>query len=225
VRRLLKWVGIVAGGLAVLLVVLVVLAARGVIGPGPASPEVIASFVDQDDTRLDRAWALPVAATFKRELFWQSNGSTCGPASLVNVYRSLGDDVADEDAILDGTGKCLLGFCALGLTLDELADVARASGGHEVTVLRGLGPEQFREHLLLANDPANRYIVNFTRHEIFGTGGGHHSPIGGYLEAEDLVLVLDVNGHYKPWLVDRARLFHAIDTWDGDEKRGLLRIR
>ncbi|TIP80973.1 MAG: hypothetical protein E5X63_29610, partial [Mesorhizobium sp.] len=65
-------------------------------------------------------------------------------------------------------------------------------------------------------------IVNFTREKIFGTGAGHHSPIGGYLEAEDLVLVLDVNEAFKPWLIELERLFSAMDTidGDGDKKRG-----
>jgi hypothetical protein len=57
-----------------------------------------------------------------------------------------------------------------------------------------------------------------------GAGTGHHSPIGGYLEAEDLVFVLDVNRDYQPWLIERARLFAAMDTWDGNKKRGLLLI-
>jgi Phytochelatin synthase len=43
-------------------------------------------------------------------------------------------------------------------------------------------------------------------------------------EAEDLVFVLDVNHDYQPWLVERARLFAAMDTWDGKKKRGLLLI-
>ncbi len=59
---------------------------------------------------------------------------------------------------------------------------------------------------------------------IFGAGAGHHSPIGGYLENEDLVFVLDVNRDYRPWLVERARLFNAMNTWDGDKKRGMLLI-
>ena len=68
--------------------------------------------------------------------------------------------------------------------------------------------------------------INFSREPIFGTGAGHISPIGGYLEAEDLVFVLDVNEDYKPWLVERERLFSAMDTidGDGDKKRGLLLI-
>jgi hypothetical protein len=91
-------------------------------------------------------------------------------------------------------------------------------------VLRGLSPEAFREHLLRSNDPAHRYIVNFTRKPIFGAGGGHHSPIGGYLADRDLVFVLDVNREFEPWLIERPRLFAAMDTLDGDQKRGLLAI-
>ena len=69
-------------------------------------------------------------------------------------------------------------------------------------------------------------MVNFLREKIFGAGAGHHSPVGGYLEAEDMVLVLDVNEHFKPWLIETDRLFAAMDTVDSDggRKRGLLRI-
>jgi hypothetical protein len=44
------------------------------------------------------------------------------------------------------------------------------------------------------------------------------------MEAEDLVFVLDVNSDYQPWLVERTRLFAAVNTRDGDQKRGLLLI-
>ena len=72
--------------------------------------------------------------------------------------------------------------------------------------------------------PGRRYIVNFSRERIFGAGVGHHSPIGGYLEAEDLVFILDVNSDYQPWLVASKRLFDAVNTFDGSNKRGLLLI-
>jgi hypothetical protein len=41
-----------------------------------------------------------------------------------------------------------------------------------------------------------------------------------------MVFVLDVNERYKPWLIERERLFSALDTIDsdGDKKRGLLLI-
>lgn len=212
-----------------LLVVFLALAAAVValpfvLKPPPIPPAVIASSVTHDAALLERAWQLPAARAFARELAWQSNGSVCGPASLANTFRSLGESATSEDEVLAGTGRCLTGFCFMGLTLDELAGVARAHTKHKVRVLRDLTPDKFRDQLRLSNDPSRRFVVNFTRKAIFGGGGGHHSPIGGYLEPEDLVFVLDVNRDFKPWLVERPRLFAAIDTLDGAKKRGLLRI-
>jgi hypothetical protein len=112
----------------------------------------------------------------------------------------------------------------MGLTLNELAGLARAKTRRSVTVLRDMSAEEFREHLKRSNDSAHRYIINFDRKMIFGAGAGHHSPIGGYLENEDLAFVLDVNRDYRPWLVERTRLFDAMNTWDGDKKRGMLLI-
>jgi hypothetical protein len=155
---------------------------------------------------------------------WQSNASLCGPASLANVFRSFGQKTTTEDAVLAGTGKCWTGFCIIGLTLDELAELADAKTDRKVSVLRDLTPEQFLEHLHRSNDLSRRYVINFSRASIFGSGTGHHSPIGGYLEAEDLVLVLDVNSKFQPWLIERSRLFSAMDTFDGDKKRGLVLI-
>jgi len=105
-----------------------------------------------------------------------------------------------------------------------LAEVARLHTQRKVTVLRDLTAAEFQEHLRHANDPGRRYIINFDRETIFGAGVGHHSPIGGYLEMEDLVFVLDVNRDFQPWLIERERLFSAMDTRDGQRKRGLLLI-
>jgi hypothetical protein len=189
------------------------------------SPEAIEASVIRTPELVEQAWRLPVAATFNSDMTWQSNGSRCGPASIANAFRSIGEEETTEAQVLEGTGKCWTGFCIVGLTLDELAEVARAHTERKVSVIRDLTAEQFHEHMKHANDPDRRYIINFTREEIFGGGGGHHSPIGGYLEAEDAVFVLDVNENYKPWLVKRERLFKAMDTFDGDRKRGLLLIQ
>jgi hypothetical protein len=215
-RRLFMGAGVIAA-----LVVAVAL----LFAPARVSQEAIQTSVTRDAPLIERAWQLPAASTYAREVVWQSNPSRCGPASLANVFRSLGDPASTEGAVLAGTGRCWTGFCFLGLTLDELADVARAHAGRKVTVLRDLTPEEFREHLRRSNDPAQRYVVNFSRAAIFGEGVGHHSPIGGYLEAEDLVFVLDVSSRFQPWLVERQRLFSAMDTRDGEKKRGLLLIQ
>jgi hypothetical protein len=184
----------------------------------------IQSSVTRTSALIERAWQLPVAGTFGRLVGWQSNPSICGVASLANVFRSLGDGPKTEGEVLRGTNHCWFGVCIIGLTLDELAGVAAVHTQRKVTVLRDLTPEAFLTHLRQANDPTRRYIVNFSRQSIFGAGGGHHSPIGGYLEDEDLVFVLDVNRKFEPWLVERSRLFTALDTRDGDAKRGLLLI-
>ena len=188
------------------------------------SPDAIRSSVTRSEAGIEKAWRLPAASTFKRELTWQSNPSLCGPASIANALRSLGETATSEDSVLAGAGRCWTGICFMGLTLDELAEVTRLKTRRTVTVLRDLSPDQFQQQLRRANDTGRRYIINFSRKEIFGAGTGHHSPIGGYLEAEDLVFVLDVNRDYQPWLIARARLFAAMDTWDGKKKRGLLLI-
>jgi hypothetical protein len=192
--------------------------------PSQVSTEAIRSSVIRTPELIDRAWTLPVAATFKSSVTWQSNGSRCGPASLANIFRSIGEEETTEASVLDGTGKCWTGICIMGLTLDELAEVARTKTMREVVVLRDLTSEEFREHMKRANDSTRRYIINFSREKIFGAGVGHHSPVGGYLEAEDMVFVLDVNEDYQPWLIERERLFSAMDTADGDRKRGLILI-
>jgi Phytochelatin synthase len=183
-----------------------------VVGQSKVPPQAIASSVTRTPELVQRAWRLPVATTFNRQIIFQSNGSRCGPAAVANAYRSLAEAPITEGKVLAGTGRCWTGVCIFGLTLDELTDVARANTSRKITVLRDLTEEQFREHLRRSNDPTRRYIVNFNRERIFGAGVGHHSPIGGYLEAEDLVFILDVNPDYQPWLVERTRLFAAVNT-------------
>ena len=187
-------------------------------------PSIAATPEYKDSALLARAWALPVAATYERPVASQSNGSVCGPASVANVLRSLGDSNASQASVLEATGKCRIGLCIPGLTLDELADIARQKTSKKVTVVRDIDIDELRVHLRRANDPTRRYLMNFHRGLLFGKGVGHHSPIGGYLEAEDLVLVLDVNDAFGPWLVETERLFRAMDSVDSStgKKRGLI---
>ncbi len=192
--------------------------------PAQISREAIAASVTQTPDAVERGWRLPVAQTFNHRLFAQSNFSLCGPASLANVFRSLSEPAKTESEVLAGTGLCWTGFCLPGLTLDELAEVAKAHTNRKVSVLRDLTLDEFRDHLRRSNEASRRYIINFRRREIFGKGGGHFSPIAGYLENEDLVFVLDVNDKFRPWLIERSRLFAAMNTLDGDKKRGLLLI-
>jgi hypothetical protein len=82
--------------------------------------------------------------------------------------------------------------------------------------------DELRSELRAANDESRRYVSNFDRSSLFGGGGGHHSPLGGFLEDEDLALVLDVNSSFGPWLVEPQRLLEAMTTDGGF--RGLARF-
>lgn len=180
-----------------------------------------------EQAHLERAWALPVAATYRARFDSQHDGSFCGPTSLVNVVRSTGGD-ADQDHVLEGTDiDTTFGFLPGGITLDQLAELARARlPGRTVTVHRDLDLDAFRALMRRANEPGVRMIVNFHRGPLFARGGGHHSPIGGYLEDEDLVFVLDVNDDYDPWLTRTERLYQAVDTVDpaSGQERGILLV-
>jgi hypothetical protein len=171
----------------------------------------------QDSRLLERAWNLPVARTYPHALVFQSNPSACGPTALENVFKSLGAPPKSD--------VCPFNLCLGGLTLDALA--AAAEGPRwRVTALRDLSPEQWRDEVRHFNDPNRRYVANFHRGPLFARGGGHHAPIGGWLEADDLVFVLDVNASFGPWLVPSERMYQAIDTVDrsSGKKRGLLRL-
>lgn len=182
----------------------------------------------RDATLVVNAWALPVAAAYRAGPFdYQRNQSFCGPASAVNVQRSLGRAQTQDDVLNDTGISTIFGHTYFGLTLDEQADLLRKKTGLTVRVLRSIGVEAFRAEMARANDPARRYVINFHRGPLFGRGHGHHSPILGYLAEQDLVFVGDVNRDFGgPWLVKTARLYEAMDTTDdtGGKKRGLIVI-
>lgn len=69
-----------------------------------------------------------------------------------------------------------------------------------------------------------RYFIYCYRAKMFNADIGHHSPHRGYLEVEDLVLVLEFSSLNQPWLIESSRLFAAMDTFDGGKRRGLLLI-
>jgi len=82
-------------------------------------------------------------------------------------------------------------------------------------VLRELDPRAvFASSCATSNDPGRRYILNFSpRARCFGRGGGHHSPIAGYLADEGTWCSCStVNRKYGPWLVSSERLYQAMSN-------------
>ena len=174
--------------------------------------------VVRDEGLLAEAWRLPSAQRYQ-PLLSQSVTSICGPTSAGNVLKSMGADRGRNP------------FSRFGLRAMSLDQLARESAevvpsSWRVDVVRLRDEAHLREELKKSNDGGFRYIANFSRRPLFGHGGGHHSPLGGYLAHEDLAFVLDVNAGYGPWLTPVETLFEALNTTDrGDgQTRGLVRF-
>ena len=221
-------------GLAALLTVALLFAAVTVgpllFEPNPYKgiPSIEASIEYQSPNLLRQAWALPVASAYRRGGFeYQSNPSFCGPASVANVLRSLGKQTNQAKVIDETQFEPWFGILPGGLTLDELSELAAVRLGSKPYIVRDPSLEEFRAWLKRSNDSSYRIIANFHRGPLFGRGHGHFSPILGYLETEDLVLVGDVNRDYRPFLVSSERLWRGTDTVDREtgKERGLIAAR
>ena len=185
------------------------------------TPSIERNPVYRDAALLRRAWALPVALAYRRGGFeYQNNPSFCGPTSVANVLRSLGVSANQTDVIAGTRYDPWFGVLLGGLTLDQAADLLALRLDGPVQTARGLDAARFRTFLRRSNDPEVRIIANFHRGPLFGRGHGHLSPILGYLEREDLVLVGDVNAAYRPFLVPSEKLLAAINTIDDATGRG-----
>lgn len=182
---------------------------------------------DFRDELIESAWEQPVARRYRETgLLEQTVFALCGPTSLAQVLRSAGI-AAEPGKVLDDTPvRTLFGARLGGMSLDQVAEVLAIKSKQEVATLRDLELPAFRAELAGVNDPRRRYIANFNRRPLFGWGGGHHSPIGAYLEAEDALLILDVNGGVGPWLVSVARFHQLVSTRDAwmTQSRGLARL-
>jgi len=180
----------------------------------------------QNPALLERAWQQPVAATYREGFEYQNNWAFCGPATVVNLFHSLGIDRYTQENLFDNTPLGYWKARILGLTLDEMAELIESTSDDDAVILRDLTREEFRARLRDTNDPTKRYLINFNRAPLFGVAIGHYSPIGGYLEDQDLVFVLDVLDKYKPFLVPADRLYEAMDTVDSEtgKKRGLILV-
>jgi hypothetical protein len=168
---------------------------------------------------LQKAWELPVAKLYF-PLLSQGFMSICGPTSVANVLRSMR---------VPAKKNPLRGFGLRPMSLDQLASESAevVPPGWQVRAVRPQTVDEMRHELRASNDQGRRYIINFARWSLFGGGGGHHSPLGGFLEDEDLAFVLDVNPGFGPWLVSPQRLFEAMNTradWSTGQTRGLARF-
>ncbi len=111
-----------------------------------------------------------------------------------------------------------------GLTLDEVIDILK-NHGYKVDKYHASdsSPEHFREmakNVLLQKNSKQGIIVNYHM-SVLGQVpfGGHHSPLAGYHEQEDRLLLMDVWPDTPISWVRPADLFKAMNTTDSSSNK------
>lgn len=189
-------------------------------------PERFANGVSLDGPALEAAKRAPLTRRYLQDFQPQEHWSSCGPASLRNVLASLGHPIAHERDLFRGDTAHWLRMLVMGMTLDEVADLAKAVGIGQVQVRRDLSKQAFRDLVQSADMPGRRLIINFDRAPIHGVSLGHFSPIAGYDPGSDRVLLLDVTPGFGLQFVPTDLLYAAMRTSDpvSGRPRGLLQI-
>ena len=164
----------------------------------------------------------PLSAHYS-ELVRQINSSFCGPASVVNVLRSLGIIQFDQTSIFDHVPLGYYHVRFTGTTLDEIGTLLSASANIHYAAIRDISYQKFMWYAHLFNDTDKRFIINFDSAFLYGSGPGHHSPVGGYDVERDLVLIMDVNR--GPILAPSRLVYNAMNTasWN-NIKRGMVMV-
>jgi glutathione gamma-glutamylcysteinyltransferase len=155
----------------------------------------------------------------------QAYRSFCGPASLATVLRAYGKP-AEQRTVFPSAiakGKAFL----MGMSLEELASVARAAGLTTVVLHADKLTEQTFRTLAMTNlrHPGDYLIANYDRRVLQQSGVGHISVLGAYDPARDAVLVLDSASYRYPFTwVPVSLLFKAMHTTADGSYRGLLSV-
>uniref|UniRef100_K3WJ27 glutathione gamma-glutamylcysteinyltransferase n=1 Tax=Globisporangium ultimum (strain ATCC 200006 / CBS 805.95 / DAOM BR144) TaxID=431595 RepID=K3WJ27_GLOUD len=105
-----------------------------------------------------------------------------------------------------------------GISLSEFICLARCNGVHtdDMRADSNLSLDQFRSIVKHSCSTSNEIVVlNYSRKVLGQTGDGHFSPIGGYHEENDMVLLLDVaRFKYPPHWVRLPLVYEAMQKID-----------
>jgi glutathione gamma-glutamylcysteinyltransferase len=168
----------------------------------------------------------------------QADPTFCGLASLVVALNAL---AIDPGRLWKGPWRWFseeqLDCCvplehvqANGITLDELACLARCNGA----TARVYRAEEVQESVLQeaivssSHSAAGRVLIaSYSRAALGQTGDGHFSPLAGYHRRRNLALVLDVaRFKYSPHWVTVGSLFSAMRIQDSatGRSRGFIEL-
>lgn len=196
-------------------------------------------FLEAMESRsMESYW--PLAENFQ----CQAHPAFCGLTTLTMVLNSLGIDPGRPwkgpwrwftEEMLDCC-KPMPEIVRSGLSLREFATLARCQDAHvEVHYAQYQTIDDFRDAIREVSYaasqalPERRLVVSFDRKKIGQTGSGHYSPVAGYHEGEDRILVLDTaRFKYPPFWVRVDMMWDAMTARVNPEwplSRGWMCIR
>ncbi|KAK9817938.1 hypothetical protein WJX72_004545 [[Myrmecia] bisecta] len=155
----------------------------------------------------------------------QDEPAFCGLASLAMVLNTLSIDPRRtwkgpwrwfHEQMLDCCHP-LDRVAENGIHLHQAACLARCNGAKvEVVPHSMVSLQQFRERVRHScTSEMEHMIVSYSRKQFKQTGDGHFSPVGGYHEGRDLVLILDTaRFKYPPHWVPLDELYTAMSLVD-----------
>lgn len=188
-------------------------------------PEGLTPFSSNEGKQLFRealsAGTMEGYFALSEQFHTQADPAYCGLGSLVVALNALGVDPGRlwkgpwrwfDESLLD----CCVPLDVVakrGVTLGELGCLAECNGAHAHVVRAASSTvADLRRAVADASRAASPVMIAaYDRASLDQTGSGHFSPIGGYHEGRDLVLLLDVaRFKYPPHWVPIERLFAAM---------------
>ena len=158
----------------------------------------------------------------------QSSPPYCGLTTLAMALNTLNIDPNerwrggwrwfDEDILLSNCCQRESDVQAQGISMAEFMSIGRCHGATiEAVRASDTSEDSFRSvvRAVVSSPQPPVLIASFSRSPLGQTGDGHYSPIAGYDEESDHVLVLDVaRFKYPPWYAPLPLLYQAMLTTD-----------
>eukprot|EP01080_Neovahlkampfia_damariscottae_P009317 gene9317-1405_t len=171
----------------------------------------------------------------------QNEPAYCGLGTIAMVLNALGIDPGrlwkgpwryfSEEKL--ETCKKIENIKKNGITFQEFCCISKLNGAHvEKYLASETTKENFRNEIKksiesMKTENESHVVVSFDRSKLGQTGTGHFSPIGGYNEEKDMVLILDVaRFKYPPYWTSIDLLWDSLLTVDEDSgtSRGFCSI-
>ena len=156
----------------------------------------------------------------------QSEPAFCGLGSLCMVLNAIGIDPMRQwkASIWRWYDETMLDCCrplelikTSGITLPEFACLAKCNG--LLTTMKRADSIEKHEFLMdikrTSQSTSEYLVVSFSRQVLQQTGQGHFSPVGGYNEEENMVLIMDVaRFKYPSYWVSFDTLWESLHPLD-----------